>query len=123
MRFHSTAARQIAFDLLGHRHTMQPGDEIEVPDEHAYLVASRRLPLAAGKSPAESAGRARSVRLATQPPRPAPRPLAPRDELPEDDGAVDDGSDAGDVDAQLDVAAASVGRPSAKARAPRTPKP
>lgn len=115
-RFHSIAKSLIAFELGGYQHTMDPGDELDVPPTHEYLVSARGLPLAEGASPAVDAKAARSERL----PRPVPAPPAlgaddavdgEREREPEPDG-VDDEAPPGEIDAQIDAAATAAGRPS-----------
>lgn len=122
--FHSIAKTEVSFELLGHRHTLGPGDELELPDSHDYLVQARGLPLTAGPSPVEGAKRARSERVAPVPVRPAPPLRAVEEDAVDgerDPDAPDDGADdeAKRNDAAIERAAADAGLPTAKLRRPR----
>jgi hypothetical protein len=123
MRYHNAAGRPITFELLEHRFALDVGAELDVPREHAWLVAARQLPLAEGPSPLGAAApRARVTPVA---PAPRPRPVAVDDLADVDDEAPDDAAEGpadgddgeSELEASLAAAAANVG-PRRPARPP-----
>jgi len=92
MLFHADKV-DVDFEIRGRRYRVPVGCEVEIPDEVAYVIASRGIQLAAGPSPEKGAQRVTSEVVARAPVSPLLRESLVSKEVAADELADASGED------------------------------